>query len=62
MFSLKCYYTDLALWANFIEDSVSYKLKQLGLNVIIICVCEFPPKLSFKIWVSLESLYGMWDI
>lgn len=61
-FSFKCCLTDFALWANFIEDKVSCKEESDGLIVIIIWVYEFPPRLSFKIWVNFESLYGIWFI
>jgi hypothetical protein len=61
-FSLICCLIDLALWANFIEDKVSDRLNPEGLSVIIIWVCEFPPRPSFKICVNFESLYGIWDI
>jgi len=55
-FSLRFYLTDLALCANFIEERVSWRQCIEGLRVMMIWVREFPPKPSFKMWVSFESL------
>jgi len=49
----------LALVANFNVDYDSPKASDDGETIAIIVVLQLPPRLSSKILVSLESLYGI---
>ena len=49
-------------YAHLKVDSVSCMLKELIEQVIIIVVLEFPPRESWRILVSFESLYGVWPL
>ena len=54
------FYIYLALLAYFIVPRLSSKFDSAGEMQAIMYVLELPPKLSYKIRVSFDSLYGMW--
>lgn len=60
LFTLALFLICFARWPNLRVDMVSCWLNMLGLQVIIRAVFELPPRVSYNICVSLESLYGMW--
>ena len=56
IFILKWFFINLALVANFKVDKVSSKLLEWVEQVTSSEVLKFPPKLSYRILVNLESL------